>query len=118
VRHLSSSILVALTDADAPLSPKAIMAAVGRSDRNAVDQLLHKMVRAGEIARPARGKYSLPGKRADMIRSPGEDDSRPGAVPAPMEAPMSLGKDHDPTNRWSGSGPYRHGGVQSRAHQP
>jgi len=37
----------------AVLSQKVIMAAVGRSDRNAVDQLLHKRVRAGHMARVA-----------------------------------------------------------------
>ena len=37
----------------AVFSQKVIMAAVGRSDRNAVDQLLHKRVRAGDMARAA-----------------------------------------------------------------
>jgi len=45
-----------------PLTPKEIMVATGRSDRNAVDQLLFRMVQANDIAKVARGKYALPSK--------------------------------------------------------
>lgn len=39
-----------------------IMAATERTDRNAVDQLLHKMIRDGELVRLKRGQYSMAGK--------------------------------------------------------
>jgi hypothetical protein len=37
-----------------------VMAATGRSDRNALDQLLYKMLRDGALVRVKRGVYSLP----------------------------------------------------------
>jgi hypothetical protein len=55
-------ILAALSEVTEPLSPHEIMVAVGRRDRNAVDQLLFRMVKAGEIIKPGRGKYALPSK--------------------------------------------------------
>jgi len=55
-------ILAALAEATEPLSPNEIMVAVGRRDRNAVDQLLFRMVKAGDVIKPARGKYALPNK--------------------------------------------------------
>jgi hypothetical protein len=39
-----------------------IMAATGRSDRNAVDQLLFKMQRDGQVVRVKRGVYAAPSK--------------------------------------------------------
>ena len=39
-----------------------IMAALGRGDRNAVDQLLFKMQRDGQAVRVKRGVYAAPGK--------------------------------------------------------
>ena len=36
------------------------MAATGRSDRHAIDQLLFKMVRGGEVVKVGRGRYALP----------------------------------------------------------
>jgi len=55
-------ILAALAEATEPLSPNEIMVAVGRRDRNAMDQLLFRMVKAGDVIKPARGKYALPSK--------------------------------------------------------
>jgi hypothetical protein len=37
-----------------------VMAATGRSDRNALDQLLYKMLRDGALVRVKRGVYALP----------------------------------------------------------
>jgi hypothetical protein len=48
-----------------------IMAATERTDRNAVDQLLHKMHRDGELVRVKRGQYSMPGKNGKKERSEG-----------------------------------------------
>ena len=42
------------------MSVVEIMAATERTDRNAIDQLLFKMGRDGEIKRVRRGIYSLP----------------------------------------------------------
>lgn len=53
-------VLAVLAEAKEPLTPKEIMVATGRSDRNAVDQLLYRMVQAGDITKVTRGKYSLP----------------------------------------------------------
>ena len=55
-------LLAVMAEAKEPLSPKEIMVATGRSDRNAVYQLLFRMVQAGDIAKVARGKYLLPNK--------------------------------------------------------
>jgi hypothetical protein len=59
------AILDALAAAgDSGLSVAEVMGATGRSDRNAVYQLLWKMIRDGEVQRAGRGTYSLPGKIA------------------------------------------------------
>ncbi len=61
--HISDErahILGALEEATEPLSPKEIMLAIGRADRNAIDQLLFKMARVGEVEKVGRGKYVLP----------------------------------------------------------
>jgi len=55
-------VLTVLAAAKEPLTPKETMVATGRSDRNAVDQLLFRMVQANDIAKVARGKYALPSK--------------------------------------------------------
>jgi hypothetical protein len=55
-------ILAALEESSEPLTPKEIMIATGRTNRNAMDQLLFKMVKAGDIAKPKRGKYERAGK--------------------------------------------------------
>ena len=57
-----AQILAALAETREPLTPKEIMVATGRIDRNAVDQLLFRMVKAGDLAKPKRGKYALPSK--------------------------------------------------------
>jgi hypothetical protein len=51
------------------MSVPEIMTATGRTDRNAVDQLLYKMGLAGEIRRVRRGVYSLP-------KEPGKIDKK------------------------------------------
>jgi hypothetical protein len=53
------SIISALKGAGHAMSISQIMAAVERIDRNAVDQLLHKMRKAGEIEVAGRGLYIL-----------------------------------------------------------
>lgn len=49
-----------------------IMAATGRNDRNALDQLLFKMNRQGELIRVKRGVYADPGKIGKKERSDGQ----------------------------------------------
>ncbi|MEP7452824.1 AAA family ATPase [Phyllobacterium sp. SB3] len=66
------SILAALLDADEPMSPKDISIATAMS-RNNIDQLLHKMSKAGELQKHGRGRYVHPG-RADLIK--GGSDAR------------------------------------------
>jgi hypothetical protein len=57
---------------DAGLHISEIMAGVQRTDRNAVDQLLFKMQRDGEITRIKRGVYALPDKIGKKERSDSE----------------------------------------------
>lgn len=59
------AVLAALEDADEPMSPGEIAVATG-STRNAVDQLLYRMGKAGEVLKAGRGRYVHP-ERADLI---------------------------------------------------
>jgi hypothetical protein len=52
-------IIAVLKGAGKPISVSQIMAAVERTDRNAVDVLLHRMRKAGEIEVVGRGLYIL-----------------------------------------------------------
>jgi hypothetical protein len=56
------TIITALERAGHPMSVSQIMAAVERTDRNAVDCLLYKMRKAGDIAVAGRGLYTLAGQ--------------------------------------------------------
>lgn len=69
------AVLEAISVADADgMSIPEIMVATGRRDRNAVDQLLFKMQRDGEIDRPKRGIYVTGkiGKKERTEAQPGE----------------------------------------------
>jgi hypothetical protein len=58
-----AAILAAVREASAEgIHISEIMAATGRTDRNAVDQLLFKMQRSCDLARVKRGVYADPGK--------------------------------------------------------
>jgi len=64
------SVTAALMEADEEgLHISEIMAATQRSDRNAIDQLLYKMQRDGEVVRVKRGQYATPGKMGKKERS-------------------------------------------------
>jgi hypothetical protein len=63
-----SVILGVLKEADEPMSPKDIMIAAELSNRNAIDILLFKMVRAGEVQKVGRGLYTTPGKNGKKER--------------------------------------------------
>jgi hypothetical protein len=58
-------ILAALRDATEPMSPRDIMAATELTNRNALDILLHKMTKAGEIEKVGRGSYTVPPERSE-----------------------------------------------------
>ncbi len=62
VSYERSRIQVALGQAPDPMSPKELMLATGIKNRNAIDLLLLKMVRDGQIEKAARGKYAMSGK--------------------------------------------------------
>jgi hypothetical protein len=47
------------------------MAATERNDRNAVDQLLYKMQRDGEVVRLKRGVYALSDRNGKKVRNEG-----------------------------------------------
>jgi AAA domain len=55
-------ILAALDSASEPMSPTELMLATGIKKRNAIDILLHKMVRDGQIGKAGHGKYVNSGK--------------------------------------------------------
>jgi AAA domain len=57
-----SRIQAALDNAPEPMSPKELMLATGIKKRNALDILLHKMVRNGQIGKAGHGKYVNSGK--------------------------------------------------------
>lgn len=63
------AILAALEDADEPMSPGELAVATNAT-RNAVDQLLYKMAKAGEVQKASRGRYVHP-ERIDLIRAGG-----------------------------------------------
>ena len=52
-------VVAALKTAGRALATKEIMIEVGQSNRNAIDILLYKMVKDGEIERFGRGRYQL-----------------------------------------------------------
>ena len=68
-----STILEVLSEADEPMSPKDIMIAAELTNRNAIDILLYKMARAGEVEKAGRGLYVYPGKNGKKERS--DDDT-------------------------------------------
>src|SRR5262245_16416972 len=57
-----TAILDVLKDATEPMTPKDIMVAAELANRNALDLLLYKMTKAGDIEKVGRGQYSYPGK--------------------------------------------------------
>jgi hypothetical protein len=57
-----SPIVAALESATEPMSPRELMLATGRTNRNAMDLLLFKMVKDGQIGKASRGKYVSSGK--------------------------------------------------------
>jgi hypothetical protein len=68
-----------------PMSVSQIMAAVERADRNAVDQLLYKMRKAGEIEVAGRGLYTLAG----------QDPINGGQIGASVSAPAQSDRQSD-----------------------
>lgn len=68
-----TAILVALRNAPGDgMSVLEILAATGRRDRNAVDQLLYKLQKSGDIVRIKRGVYSLADKNGKKERNESE----------------------------------------------
>ena len=62
-----SRIVSALTGFPDGLVIKEIMAAAEVPDRSAVDMLLYRIVKDGEIERPGRGRHKLPNPRLPSI---------------------------------------------------
>jgi DNA-binding IclR family transcriptional regulator len=77
-------VLEALREADEPMTPKDILIAAELTNRNALDILLHKMTKAGEVEKAGRGVYVLPGraftpgKTGKKERSDGETEEEQG----------------------------------------
>ena len=63
------AVLGALTTAPTGLTVKEIMAATGLDKRSAIDQLLYRMGKDGEVARSARGRYALPKYALDALET-------------------------------------------------
>ena len=72
-------VLEALAKAGGPLSPQEIMDATGRTDSNAVHQLLFRMVLAGEIEKVSRGRYVSASSKDDKDGK-GSKDSKNGKI--------------------------------------
>lgn len=72
-----TAVLEVLGEADEPLRVSEILEATGFSTRGALDVLLSRMTRDGEIERPKRGQYqaagSTPCKNGKKVRSEGTD---------------------------------------------
>jgi hypothetical protein len=62
VSNERSRIQAVLDNAPEPMSPKELLLAAGIKNRNALDVLLHKMVRDGQIGKVGHGKYVNDGK--------------------------------------------------------
>jgi hypothetical protein len=98
------TIIAALKGAGHAMSISQIMAAVERTDRNAVDQLLHKMRKAGEIEVAGRGLYTL-GKIGAPVSAPDQSDrqsdQRPNLTDRDVAAPDVTGNltEESPTVR-------------------
>lgn len=73
-----SVILDALLEADAPMDPRELAIATGAA-RNAIDQLLYKLAKAGEVHKVSRGLY-VHSNRGDLIaahtRTPHKNDKK------------------------------------------
>jgi hypothetical protein len=63
------AVLTALTSVTTGLTVKEIMSATGLDKRSAVDQLLYRMGKDGEIIRSARGRYALPQYALDALET-------------------------------------------------
>lgn len=68
-------VMAVLEEAHEAVGAADIVRATG-GNRNAIDVLLHKMAKAGEVVRVSRGKYALPGLAPFNAETP-EDDSEP-----------------------------------------
>ena len=64
-----SAILQVLREVKDPMSPKDIMIAANLDSRNALDVLLYRMVKAGEIEKVGRGSYCMSGAQPPPVRS-------------------------------------------------
>lgn len=81
-------IIAALKGAAQPMSVAQIMTAIGRTGRNAVDQLLYKMRKAGEIEVAGRGLYTL-GKIGAPVSAPDKSDQGPNLTGLDVAAPVA-----------------------------
>jgi hypothetical protein len=86
-----------------PMSVSQIMAAIGRTDRNAVDQLLYKMRKAGELEAVGRGLYILGKNVSAPDQSDRQSDQEPNLtgpdVAVPDVAGNLTGIEESPTTR-------------------
>jgi hypothetical protein len=72
-----SRIITALESASEQMAPKELMLATGSTNRNAMDLMLLKMVKEGQITRLSRGKYVSCGKigKKDAAAVQGVDEA-------------------------------------------
>jgi hypothetical protein len=89
-----------------PMSISQIMAAIERADRNAVDQLLYKMRKAGEIEVAGRGLYILGKNVAVPDQSDRQSDQEPNLTGPDVAAPdvaiagnLTIEREESPTVR-------------------
>lgn len=93
------AILFVLSEADEPLPPKEIMIEAELTNRNALDILLHKMVKAGEVTKAGRGLYwhpekgPPPGKNEKKQRTRGKRTHKDDVSNAPESEPSPRRKE-------------------------
>jgi hypothetical protein len=67
------AVLTALTSIPAGLTVKEIMSATGLDKRSAIDQLLYRMGKDGEVVRSGRGRYALRQYALDTLETSKKD---------------------------------------------
>jgi AAA domain len=82
-----SRIIAVLEYAPEPMSPKELMLATGSTNRGAMDLMLLKMVRDGQISKASRGKYVSCGKTGKKDTT--AEQAIGGASDLPVSANLS-----------------------------
>jgi hypothetical protein len=72
-----AAVLTVLLEAGEPLPISQIVSLAHLANRNAADQLLHRMIRDGDVKRIGRGLYCLPSYEESKKRKKDESEDKP-----------------------------------------